>query len=220
MADIPDGELCRRYEELYTGLVADTLDNYGYRDQTLDTGVGPLRPDMSAAGLAFPCVGKTNRDIDSEKQMRATLRMLGDVPENGMLAIAANNDDAAQIGELMTTSLQEQGCRGAVVDGGARDTGFIEAQDYPVFTRYRTPADAITRWELLEQNTTAVVGGVEVAPGDVIVGDIDGVVVVPQDLAVEVLEEAETKRDDESRVRDAIRDGETPIDAYDEYGVF
>ncbi|MFB6219269.1 MAG: RraA family protein [Halobacteriaceae archaeon] len=220
MPDVPDGELCRRYADLYTGLVADALDDHGYRDQTLDTAIGPVREDMTAAGLAFPCVGKANRDVDAEEQMRSFLTMLGDVPEHGMLVIAANSDDAAQIGELTTTALDNRGCRGAVVDGGTRDTGFILDQDYPVFTRYKTPADSITRWELLDWDCTAVVGGVEVSPGDVVVGDIDGVTVVPSGVAESVLEAAEAMRDDEDSVREAIREGRTPIEAYEQYGTF
>jgi len=220
MPDIPDDELCRRYEDLYTGLVTDVLDERGYRDQTLDTAIEPVRPDMTAAGLAFPCVGKANHDIDPDKQIRTFLEMLGEVPENGMLVIGANSDDAAQIGELTTIALQNQGCRGAVVDGGTRDTGFIREQDYPAFTRYLTPADAITRWELLDWDTTAVVGGVEISPGDVVIGDIDGVAVVPGDIAGEVLETAEEMRDDESRVREAIREGVSPLEAYEQYGTF
>lgn len=220
MAEIPEDELCRRYEDLYTGLVTDVLDERGYRDQTLDTEIGPVTPDMTAAGVAFPCVGKANRDVDPEEQIRSFLEMLGEAPENGMLVIGANSDDAAQIGELTTIALQNQGCRGAVVDGGTRDTEFIKEQDYPVFTRYLTPSDSITRWELIDFDTTAVVGGVEVSPGDVVVGDIDGVAVVPGEIAGEVLETAEEMRDDESRVREAIRAGETPLEAYEKHGTF
>lgn len=220
MADLPDGELCRRYAELYTGLVTDALDDHGYHDQTLDADIGPVRRDMTAAGLAFPCIGKANRDVDPEEQVRSFLTMLGEVPEHGMLVIAANSDDAAQMGELTTTALSNRGCRGTVIDGGTRDTEFILEQEFPVFTRYRTPADSITRWELLDWDCTAVVGGVEVSPGDVVVGDIDGVAVVPGEVAESVLSAAEQMRDDEDSVREAIRQGETPLDAYEQHGTF
>ena len=217
---IPDGDRCERFEKLYTGLVADVLDEHGYHDQTLNSDIGPLRPDMTAVGVAFPVVGKANRRVDPEAQMRRFLTMLGDVPAHSMLIVDANSGDAAQVGELTTTALRNQGCRGTVVDGGVRDTSFILEQNYPVFSRYLTPADSIQRWELLRWDTSTVVGGVEVNPGDIVVADLDGVVVVPDELAGGVLREAEEMRDTESAVRAAICEGETPIDAYEEHGTF
>jgi regulator of RNase E activity RraA len=89
-----------------------------------------------------------------------------------------------------------------------------------VFTGYQTPEDSVVRWELLDWDVDIVLGGVEVSPGDVIVGDLDGVVVVPRGIAQTVLEETEARADDEQTVRGAIRDGRSPLDAYDQYGVF
>lgn len=86
--------------------------------------------------------------------------------------------------------------------------------------RFQTPADSVCRWELLEWNTTAVVGGVEVCPGDIVFGDIDGVTVVPEEIAEEVLLEAEQMRDDEDAVREAVADDVTPEVAYERYGTF
>jgi regulator of RNase E activity RraA len=219
--DIPDAELCDRYEQLYTGLVTDVLDDsFHMRNQTLDHDVTPLRDDMIAAGRAFPVVGEKNHDIDPDDHLQEFLTMLGEVPADSMLTIAANTDDSAQIGELTTEALSRQGCRGAVVDGGARDTQYILDQDYPTFARFRTPMDAIWRWGLTDWNVTTFVAGVEVSPRDVVVADLDGVVVVPEAIAEEVLVEAEAMRDDESGVRKAIREGATPVEAYEEYGTF
>lgn len=218
--DIPKSELCDRYEELYTGVVADALDALGYPDRTLDHDIRPLDRELTTAGIAVPAVGQTNHEVDEEYQMRRFLEMLGDAPEDAVLAIAANDEESSQIGELTTTALAQRGCRGAVVDGGVRDSAFILDQGFPVFRRYHEPADSVPRWELQAWDTTATVGGVEVEPGDVLVGDIDGVVAVPESVAVEVLTEAERKVEDESAVRSAIADGMAPLDAYDEYGVF
>lgn len=102
----------------------------------------------------------------------------------------------------------------------ARDFDYILENDFPLFTRYRTPADAVPRWELLDWDTDVVVGGVEVSPGDVVVGDVDGVVAVPNEVAADVLREAEELADTENHVREAVREGVDPLEAYDEYGVF
>ena len=89
-----------------------------------------------------------------------------------------------------------------------------------MFSAYRTPADAVPRWEILEWGGSAVVGGVDVSAGDVVLGDVDGVVVVPEEVRLSVLEEAEELAATEDEVRAAVRGGMAPLDAYDEYGVF
>jgi regulator of RNase E activity RraA len=213
-------ELCDRYANLYTGVVTDILDDFGYEDQTLDTSIKPISRDLRAAGVAFPAVGRANRSVEYEPQIRQFLEMLGDAPADSMLIINTNDTGSSHIGELTTTALTNQGCRGVVVEGGLRDTELILDQGFPVFSQYQTPADSVPRWELLEYDTTAVVGGVTVSPGDIVLGDIDGVAVIPRDIAEDVLLEAEAKRNTEDQVRDAIQQGATPLEAYEEYGTF
>lgn len=221
MADeIPTAELCDRYAELYPGAITDVLDDRGYEDQTLDYEINPLRDEMSLAGVAYPCVGRPNRGLDEEENIRNILKMLGGAPAESVVMYETNAKDSAHIGELSVECLMANGCRGAVLDGGVRDLDYILRNDFPLFTRYRTPADAVPRWEILDWDTDAVVGGVEVSPGDVVVGDVDGVVVVPREIATDVLREAEDLADTENHVRDAVRDGVHPLDAYEEYGVF
>lgn len=213
-------DLCERYEELYTGVVADVLDDYGFEDQTLDHRIKPLTRDMCAAGIAYPAVGRANRSVDPDRQVRRFLEMVDGAPEDSMLVLNTNDTTAAHIGELTTTALDNNGCRGAVIEGGLRDTEFITEQGYPVFVSHRTPLDSILRWELVDWDTTAVVGGVSVSPGDVVVADVDGVVVVPEAVAGEVLEDAETEKTTEDELRAAIDGGMSAVDAYDEYGTF
>lgn len=219
-SSFPTETLCECYEQLYTGLVADALDGRGYTDQTLDPALTPIDQSTTFAGIAFPAVGRANRGVDYDEQIRRFLEMLGDTPEHAVLALEANDERSAQIGELTTTALAAQGCRGVVTDGGLRDTEFVLEQEFPVVSSHLTPADSIHRWELLDWDVTAVVGGVEISPGDVVLSDIDGVVVVPRELAEDVLAEAEEMRDTEDAVRAAILEGATPLDAYEEYGTF
>jgi len=215
-----DGDLCDRYEELHPGAVADSLDALGYERHTLSTDIGPLTADTRMAGLAFPVQGHPDPRADYESNIERFLRMLGDAPEHGVVAYETNDDEAAHLGELSTTALAAGGCRGAVVDGGVRDVRFVLEQDFPVFSRYKTPADAPPRWRLDEWDVPARVGGVDVRPGDVLVGDVDGVVCVPSDVAEDVLERAEAKANTEDEVREAVREGRDPLDAYHEFGAF
>jgi regulator of RNase E activity RraA len=112
------------------------------------------------------------------------------------------------------------GCRAARADGGVRDVRHILDQGFPVFTRYRTPADAPPRWRLAEWDVPVRIGDVEVRPGDVVVGDVDGVVCVPRDIREEVLLAAEKTVETETEVREAVTEGMDPLAAYDEYGEF
>lgn len=217
---IDTAELCDRYEDLYPGAVTDALDRLGYGARTLPNEINALTDDMRVAGIAYPAHGYPDEDCDYDENMKRFLRMLGDAPEHSVAVYQSRDDKAAHLGELSTTALAAQGCRGAVVDGGVRDVRYILDQEFPTFTRYRTPADAPPRWRLSEWNVPVTVGDVEVRPGDVIVGDVDGIVCVPGDVAEEVLESAEATVDTENHVRSAIVDGVDPLDAYEEYGEF
>lgn len=217
---LSDGELCERYEALYPGAVTDTLDDFGYERRTLPSSIGPLTQDTQVAGIAFPLVGRPDPNPDYEANIRRFLEMLGEAPEHSVLAYETNDDGAAHIGELSTTALAARGCRGAVIDGGARDVRFILEQGFPVFCRYTTPKDAPPRWHLDDWNVPARIGEVEVRPGDVLVGDVDGVACVPRGVAEEVLEQAEAMVDRESEVRERVREGMTPLEAFEEHGEF
>lgn len=213
-------ELSERFSGIYTGAITDTMDEIGYYDQTLDPEISPLIRDMSLTGIAFPIEGRPNRSIDPEQNIRSILKMIGDAPENAVLMYNTNDNKSAHIGELTTTALNTKGCRGAVVDGGARDTKFIIDQEFPVFRRYDTPSDCVYRWEIIDWGTPTVVGGVEITPGDIVVGDADGVVVVPEDIAAEVYEQASERVSSENKVRNTVKEGMTPLQAYDKYGAF
>jgi regulator of RNase E activity RraA len=217
---IPDDDLCDRYAALYPGAVTDALDEIGYGSRALPSAIGPLTPDTRMAGIAYPIHGYPDEDCDYDANMRRFLRMLGDAPESSVVAYETRDEEAAHIGELSTTALQAQGCRGAVVDGGVRDVRYIIDQGFPLFSRYRTPADAPPRWSLAEWDVPITIGDVEVRPGDVLVGDVDGVVCVPRGVREAVLERAEGTVETEDAVRDAIRDGVDPLDAYEEHGEF
>ena len=127
---------------------------------------------------------------------------------------------SAHLGELSVTSLKARGVAGCVLDGGCRDVAFIRDEGFPVFTRFVTPEDSTWRWELEATQVPVTIGRVRIEPGDWIVGDDDGVVVVPQTIAEDVLTEAEQKAATESEIRVAVREGMPPLEAYERYGTF
>src|SRR5262245_37563604 len=217
---IPISELCARYGRLYTAAVTDVMDHHGRYRQTLPHDIVGLTPGTRVAGVAFPAAGRPTRKPDPERAIRAFLTMLGAVPRDAVLVLQANDEVSAHFGELSAVAMRARGVRGVVIDGATRDAAYILRERFPVFCRYRTPLDSLPRWLATQWGKPVRIGGVRIEPGDMVVGDLDGVAVVPQALAVPVLLECERLASTENRVRDAVRAGTAPLEAYEKFGVF
>ena len=209
-----------RFSAIYTSVLADILDVRGYRNQTLPPSIRPLEPGMRLAGPAYTVQGKPAETADHDSALRKVLTMLGDVPAGHVAVYACEHDVSAHLGELSVTSLKARGVAGCVLDGGCRDVRFILDEGFPVFSRFVTPEDSTWRWELEATQVPVTIGRVRIELGDWVVGDDDGVVVVPQAIAEEVLTEAEENALTESEIRAAVRDGLPPLEAYERFGTF
>ncbi|GEM_PF-457451 len=129
---ISDKELCDRYEALFTAAVNDVLRERQLTRQTLPSTILPLRESMKVAGPAFTIKGAKSLLIKDEMKERA--EMLESIPAHSVVAWDTSGDDeSAQWGEVMTMAAVKRGCRGAVVDGGVRDTDRVIPQNFPVF---------------------------------------------------------------------------------------
>ena len=211
-------EICRRYLRLYTGAIADILDKRGHRHQVLPHYITPFTTANRVAGPAFtgqgyPCASPTNDDTQTR------LDVLGSITPGTVSVWACGGSMAcAHWGEIMSTAARQRGCTGAVIDGGVRDLDFINAMQYPVFARFRSSASSVGRWDIKECQIAIKVGDTVIHPGDFVFGDIDGVVIVPQDLTLDVLAAAENIYDRESGMREELRRGVSVKDAYIKYG--
>ncbi len=204
---IPFPELSRRYRRVYTGVVADILDSRGVRCHSLPHSIRPMKDHMKVAGPAFTCLGVQTGDVKSD-DTPMLIRMLEAVTPHSVVVLSAGGDrSSSHWGEIMTLSARQRGCTGAVVDGGLRDASSILKLNFPVFTDFYLPASSISRWELKDFQGKVKVGGVCVAPGDYVFGDLDGVVVVPRALTEEVLLAAEKAVEREKKMRQALRKG-------------
>jgi 4-hydroxy-4-methyl-2-oxoglutarate aldolase len=212
--------LAIRYSALYTGAITDALDNHGHFRQTLPPALLPLRPGVRLAGPAWPIEGRPQPGIDYDTSIRKILEMLGSVPEHYVAVYQTNDRISAHLGELSVTSLKSRGCAGAVIDGGCRDIDYILKEDFPVFARYTTPQDCVPRWELIGYGVSVSIGGVRIDPGDYVVADHDGIVVVPSEIVDVVLTDAEAVVSTEGEIRRAVRDGVLPLEAYERFGTF
>ncbi|MGI6279461.1 MAG: RraA family protein [Acutalibacteraceae bacterium] len=212
-------ELCRRYEGVFTAAVNDVLREMGYLYQTLPTSILPLRDDMKVAGIAFTIKGSKNLELQNEMRQRAEM-LQAITPGSICVWDTSGDDESAQWGEIMTMASQRRGCRGAVIDGGIRDTDRLLKLNFPVFSRYRTSNGMLGRFRLIGYQIPIRIGDVLIRPGDVILGDIDGVIVIPAEIAEEVLVKAEYIRDNEKEIKQMVVDGLSPIEIVDKGGYF
>ena len=192
----------------------------GYCHQVLPSSIQALTMDQRVAGLAMPVEGEPTDSTDPEEVYVPILQMLGDLRNGDVIVSQPHDNVSAHIGELSCETAKFRGARGAVIDGGARDIDYILKLGFPVFCRYRTPADVMGRWKLVSYGKEISFGSVTVRRGDFIVGDKDGVLVVPREITVQVLEKSEEVVNTENLVRKAVLEGVHPVDAYRKHGRF
>jgi regulator of RNase E activity RraA len=192
----------------------------GFTTQVLPHEIQAVERGQTLAGRALTILGEPTTSTDPEIIFVPFLKMLGDVNPGDILVSQPNDNIAAHLGELSSETAQYRGALGAVIDGGARDTEYISKIKFPVFARYRTPSDIVGRWRLVSYNVPIQIGKVRIAPGDYVLGDCDGVLVIPQDVAEEVISQAEQVVQMENLVRKAILEGVHPVAAYRRFGRF
>ncbi|MFC7844347.1 RraA family protein [Streptomyces sp. NPDC057382] len=216
---IGESELCDRFGDVPTAAINDVLRAHGLLHQVLPPAVTPLMPTARTAGIAFTIKGSKNLVLDDEMEERAA--MLEAITSNSVCVWDTSGDDeSAQWGEVMTLAAMRRGARGAVVDGGVRDTEKLLHLGFPVFCRYRTSSGMLGRFRMSAWQTPVRIGSVTIEPGDVIVGDLDGVIVVPRDRAAEVLLAAEAVEEQENDIKSLIHDGLTPREVVERGGYF
>lgn len=209
-------DLVRR--ELYTPVVGDILDALGLVHQFLPQPVQPLREEMTLVGRAMPVLM-----IDVFGPQARPFGLLTEALDQlqaGEVYLAAGGlMRCAYWGEILTATAKARGAAGAVIDGFHRDTPQVLAQDWPVFSRGRFAQDSAVRTQVAAYRCPLEVGGVVVQPGDLVVGDLDGVVVVPRRVEGEVIARALEKARGEKVVRRAIEAGMSSTEAFKAYGI-
>lgn len=217
--EISDEEICERLEKLYTGAINDVLREHCLMDQAMPNNIMPLKMDMCRAGVAYTIRSAPNPTVGGEMNIRA--QMLDAMPK-GCCVIwdAGIENEAAHWGEVMTASAIARGARMAVINGGLRDTRQVLAQNFPVFYRYRTSNGSLGRTKITEFNVPLRIGKVYIKPGDFIFGDVDGIVVIPRKIAVEVLERAEKIKSNEKEMRSMVYEGFSAVEMIDNGGYF
>ena len=219
---IPPSELAARYRRLYVSAVCDALYSMGLPEQVLPSYLRPLFPEQRMAGLAFTLRGEPiDPPIPWEpgiERIASYLEMFEQIHPDSILVSVNPNSHVGHLGELTGNSAQHRGCTGVVLDGNLRDIEGLRNIGLQVFYRDLSPLNAIGRWEMTGLQVPVTVGGIVIHPGDLIIGEFDGVLVVPADSAEQVLLRAEEIAEAEGRVRADMRAGLSPMDGLAKHG--
>jgi len=213
-------DLTDRLSACYTGAVFDVMRDLGMRNCLLPREIRPLDDSLTLAGPAWTFSGRIDRSASADDTLMAWTGVLSKAPGGSVLVCQPNDDVAAHMGELSAETLNARGIRGYVVDGGNRDTDFIRKLKWPVFYRYLTPADVVGYWIADGLGEPIKIGTVEIATGDYILADVDGVLVIPAAMAEDVISKTETIMGDENALRKDILNGMDPQEAYKKHRLF
>lgn len=215
-------DLFKRLEKLYTGLICDVLDDeLGCRNNMYIMSYeirplfwGAVVSGRAATALAVPVYCEPEKPYENEIRFIDSLQA-GDVA----VMTQSGAFSAGLWGGLLSTGAKQRGARGAVVDGITRDTREIFRMKFPVFIRGIAPGDSKGRVDVIDIHVPIKCGGAWVNPGDVILGDHDGVVVIPQDIAVDIVRLAEEKHAKEKKFQSGLKKGKTVAQMFKKYGV-
>lgn len=216
---IPDKELLSRYEKLYTGAINDVLREFCLLDQALPGRIKPLREYTAVAGFAFTVKSAPNCKITGEMDFRT--EMLDQMKEDDFVVWDTSRDIKATLwGGVMTATAKGKKLKAACIDGGIRDTHQILAADFPMFYEYRISNGSLGRCLITHYQIPIKIGDVFIKPGDIVIGDIDGVLVVPRNIAYDVLKRAEEILQNEKKIFSWVENGETVKEIKDKGGYF
>lgn len=214
-----DAQLIELFKnELYTPVVGDILDELGCYNQFLPQPIKPINDTDKLIGRAMPVLM-----IDvygPQTQPFGKLTEALDQLKEGQIYVASGGDmRCAYWGEILTATAKKRGAVGAVINGYYRDSEKVMKQNWPVFSRGRYAPDSGVRTQVVDYNCDIQLGNVWIKPGDLIFGDLDGVLVIPAKYEVEVVTKALIKARGEKLVRKEIENGMSSTDAFKKYGI-
>lgn len=204
--------------ELYTPVAGDILDALGRYHQFLAPSVQPIRESMVVVGRAMPVL-MIDVHGPQKKPFGLLTEALDDLKSGEIYLAAGGALRCAYWGELLTATARTRGAVGAVIDGYHRDTPQVLEQNWPVFSRGRYAQDSSVRTAVADFRCPIDIAGVWVEPGDLVFGDLDGVLIIPRALEVEVVTRAVEKARGEKVVRQAIECGMSATAAFKKFGI-
>lgn len=208
--------------ELYSAVLSDVMDEFGLTNQAMRPFVRPLDDALVMMGRARTGLfAEVYAVREGENPYAVEIALLDDLKTDDVAVLACNGPTLriAPWGELLTTASMARGAVGCVTDGLVRDIRNIRRLGFPVFHGGIGPLDSRGRARMIEMDTPVECGGVAVRSGDIVFGDVDGVVVIPEAKAEAIIERARKKVRSENHTRDELKQGRLLREVYEKYGV-
>jgi len=206
-------------ESLYTAVVADVLDTLGHRQQALSAEIHAMTPARRVCGRVFTAQAVAVDTIPDEPY-KLEMAAIDSMQSGDVLVVdAENNRQSAFWGELLSTACLAMGVRGAVMNTCTRDLWALKKMDFPVFAIGSTPADSKGRIDVTEIGRPITMNGVNIKTGDFLLGDEDGVVIIPTEVLDDTLRLARKKVSGENTVRDDLAAGMPVTEAFSKHGI-
>jgi regulator of RNase E activity RraA len=215
----PEQGIVAALEGLTTALISDILDGMGHRQQAMDYRILPVRYDMKLAGRAFTMIASAvneKRPDHYDKLFESYNHMM---PHDVIVITTGGSCCAGIWGELLSLGAAARGARGVVIDGLTRDPREIASDRFACFARGASPVDSDGRLDITDFGTSILCGGVPIRPGDYVVGDEMGVIVIPHSLGADVVDLARAKGTGERQVRSDLLAGVSVRDVFNRYGI-
>jgi len=208
-------------QRLYTAVLSDVLDELGHREQAMTPAIRPLDDALVLAGYARTGLYREVHHVDpAENPYRLEIALIDDLAADDVPVFGCGGSTRiAPWGELLTTASRARGAAGCVTDGFVRDIRAIRGLRFPVFHGGIAPLDSKGRGVVADIDVPIRCGGVAIAPGDLVVGDADGVVVVPRAVEARAVARAFEKVASEDRTRDELAAGAKLADVFARHGV-
>lgn len=210
-----------RWEVLFSAVLSDALDAVGYTRQAMPPRIRPLDDRLRLCARARTGLYvEDNGATDGVNPYELEIAIVDDLRANEVVVFACGGSEKiAPWGSLLSTAAQARGAAGCVTDGFVRDILSIREMEMPVFHGGIAPLDSKGRGHVSAIDIPIICAGVKVCPGDLVFGDADGVVVIPQEIESEVLRIAIEKVDGENNTMNELRQGAYLRDVYAKYGV-
>ncbi|MEA3406948.1 MAG: RraA family protein [Chloroflexota bacterium] len=209
----------QRLSRCYSAVLMDVMDAMDVREQCMNPSIRPLTPSMRTWGEAVT-IHLVPVDEPPEKPYQLEMELIDDLQEGQVIVAHCETSHLVAFwGGLLTNAAVGHKGAGIITDSGTRDYNEIVALDFPVFCTGLIPYDSLGRIDGKARGIPITCGGVHVRPGDLVFGDVDGVVVVPQEIADEVIEKAWEKVQGENKVREELRAGKSVVETFEKYGI-
>lgn len=211
-----------QFRDLNAAVLSDVMDALGLMNQAMQPFVRPLDENLVLAGRARTGLYMLAFEVrEDENPYEVEIALVDDLKPGDVPVLACNGPTQriAPWGELLSTAAQARGAAGCITDGLVRDVRQIREMQFPVFHGGIGPLDTKGRARMVQRDVPVECAGVKVRDGDIVFGDVDGVVVIPQQRAAEVLAKAKEKVAGEGRTRDELRQGRLLREVFEKYRI-